>query len=336
VDVISFGSDKPRRPLPRPPRRAVVVGLAAAMCAVLVAGIVLVRRGGQPAPDAASPAAPSSAAPPSNAPSRPVRTAVPSAPPCPDAPEMTALVIDGVSGGWGGTLESCDSEAVKGPRSVVVRRHDGSLGSHGAVVTFPVAAPAGGVPVRVNGAAAWTVAGSVTWPLAKAYARVRGDLDQATLLAVAQRTTAPGGRPRVRPPAGYDVVWSGPYRATAVHEVRYGSEDAGEAAALGDGLTYTGVTSGGGGFEDQLYLHSTAGGLVGGVPTVLSQVAGGNATLAWELQPGMVAYVGYSGAALDDEAAAALRRLAARARLLSLADWWFSNPQTAYQVNEPG
>jgi hypothetical protein len=141
-----------------------------------------------------------------------------------------------------------------------------------------------------------------------------------------------GGRPRVRPPAGYDVVWSGPYRATAVHEVRYGSEDVGEAKALGGGLTYTGITSGGGGFEDQLYQSgSTPGGLVLGAPAMLSTVAGGNATLAWELQPGMVAYVGYSGAALDDEAGAALRRLAARARLLSLADWWFSNPQTTYQ-----
>jgi hypothetical protein len=189
----------------------------------------------------------------------------------------------------------------------------------------------------VKGAAGKAVTGSVTWPLARTYARVRGDLDQAALVAIAGRTTVSGGRPRVRPPAGYTVVSAGPYRAPAVHEVRYGTAELGEAGALGGGLTYTGITNGGAGFEDQLYLQGlTPGGLVAGVPAVVSQVAGGNATLAWELQPGMVAYVGYSGGSLDDAAVAALQRLAARARLMSLADWWFSNPQTQYQANEPG
>lgn len=336
MDVISFGSEKPRRPLPRPPRRAVVAGLAAAMCAaLLVAGIVLVRRGGDTGPSAA--AIPSNAAASSNAPTTPAGTAVPTAPPCPAAPEMTALIIDGAPTGQSGMLDSCDSDAVNGPWSVVVRRPDGALGSHGAVVTFPVGKPDSGLPVKVNGTAATAFGASVTWPLAKAYARIRGDLDQAALLAIAERTTVARGRPRVRPPAGYRVVWSGPYRATSVHEVRYGSEDVGEAAALGGGLTYTGITSGGGGFEDQLYLQgSTPGGLVLDAAARLSTVAGGNATLAWELQPGMVAYVGYSGAAVDDRAAAALHRLAARAWPMSLADWWLGNHQIIYQVNEPG
>jgi hypothetical protein len=341
VDVISFGPDKPRRPLPRPPRRAVVAGLAAVTCAaLLVAGIVMVRRGGGTEPGAA--AEPSTAAEPAR-PSSAAETAQPSAvaprpiSPCSAPLEMAGLVIGGVPLEQGSTLERCDRKAADGPWTAVVRRHDGSLGSHGAVVTFPVALPAGGLPVTVNGVAGKAVGGSVTWPLAKSYARIRGDLDQAALLAIASRTTVAGGRPRVRPPAGYTVVASGPYRAPAVHEVRYGSDEVGEARALGGGLTYTVLSNGGGGFEDQLYLQgATPGGLVGGVPAVVSQVGGGNATLAWELEPGVVAYIGYSGGMLDDAAVAGLRRLAARARLVSLADWWFSNPTVQDEVNEPG
>jgi hypothetical protein len=338
VDVISFGPDKPpRRPLRRPPRRAVVAGLAAVICAaLLVTGIVVVRRGGGAQQGAAAASQPATAT--GTAAGRPTApsTAVRRGSSCSSPLEMAGLVIEGTPRD-NSTMESCDSDAVHGPWAVAVRRRDGSLGTNGAVVTFPAGRPDGGLPVKVNGVSGMAIGSTVSWPLAKSYARIRGDLDQATLLAIASRTTVRGGRPQVRPPAGYNVVWSGPYRAPAIHEVRYGSEEVGEAAALGSGLTYTGITSGGGGFEDQLYLQgSTAGGLIGGVPAVLSRVAGGNATLAWELQPGMVAYIGYSGAALDDEAGAALLRLAARARLMSLADWWFSNPQTTNQVNEPG
>jgi hypothetical protein len=337
VDVITFGPDKPRRPSRRPsrwpPRRAVVAGLAAVACvALLAAGIVAVRRDGDDQPGVQ--AAPASQAAPVSQPSRPAAGST--AAPCSSPLQMAGLVIDGV-GKPGSTIESCDTDAVNGPWSVVVRRPDGSLGLHGAVVTFPVGKPPGGLPVKVNGIAGLAGTGVVTWPLAKGYARVRGDLDQATLLAIAARTTVSARRPQVRPPAGYAVVWSGPYRATTIHEVRYGSGEVGEGEALGNGLTYTGLTNGGGGFEDQLYGQgSTPGGRVGGAPAVLSRVAGGNATLAWEVAPGMVAYIGYSGAALDDAAAAALLRLAERARLVSLADWWFSQPQTIRQVNEPG
>jgi hypothetical protein len=70
----------------------------------------------------------------------------------------------------------------------------------------------------------------------------------------------------------------------------------------------------GGGFEDQIYaVHTDTGGLVNGKPAVVSSVFGGNGTLAWEPTPGLVAYVGYSGAPLDDKAITALQRLAARA-----------------------
>ena len=63
---------------------------------------------------------------------------------------------------------------------------------------------------------------------------------------------------------------------------------------------------------------------------------GGNATLAWEPTPGLVAYVGYSGAPLDDKAITALQRLAARARVVTDTQWQAINPQTIDQTNDPG
>jgi len=68
----------------------------------------------------------------------------------------------------------------------------------------------------------------------------------------------------------------------------------------------------------------------------VSPVFGGNATIAWKPSPGVVAYVGYSGAQLDGKAIAALRRLAGRARALTNTQWQALNPQTIDQTNEPG
>jgi hypothetical protein len=131
-------------------------------------------------------------------------------------------------------------------------------------------------------------------------------------------------------------VATGPYRPPTIHELRYGSTAVGEQAALGDGLTYTGVTSGGG-FEDQLYAVPTDnGGLVNGKPAVVSPVCGGNATLAWEPTPGVVAYNGYSGSLLDAKAITALHRLAGQARALTSTEWQATHPQTIDQINEPG
>ena len=70
----------------------------------------------------------------------------------------------------------------------------------------------------------------------------------------------------------------------------------------------------GGGFEDALYTElATPAGRVHGAPAVLSSVQGGNGTLAWEPLPGVVAYVGWSGAPVSAEAVTALRTLAGRA-----------------------
>jgi hypothetical protein len=47
-------------------------------------------------------------------------------------------------------------------------------------------------------------------------------------------------------------------------------------------------------------------------------------------------YVGYSGSLLDDEAIAALQRLAGQTRALMSTEWQATHPQTVDQTNEPG
>jgi hypothetical protein len=219
---------------------------------------------------------------------------------------------------------------------VVVHGPGGSLGRQGAVVTFPAEQLRTGRGVTVGDVTGTAGNGTVTWPVARNHARVRGDLSESHLIAIAARTRIVDGHPSVEPPAGFTVVASGPYRPPTIHEMRYGSAAVGERAALGGGIAYTGVTSGGG-FEDQLYaLPSRQGGPVAGRPAVVSSVFGGNATLAWEPAPGLVAYVGYSGTELDDAAIAALHRLAERTRPLGDSEWRAVNPLTAEQTNAPG
>ncbi|MFG1886476.1 hypothetical protein ACGFIR_01205 [Micromonospora sp. NPDC049051] len=202
-------------------------------------------------------------------------------------------------------------------------------------MTFPVDAPEAGRAVGVGAVIGRAEDRMVTWSIAGTYARIRGDLSEAELIAIAARTTIVAGRPVVRP-AGYVVVSTGPYRPPAIHQIRYGSASLGEQEALGSGLTFTAVTSGGG-FEDQLYAERTEdAGPVHGRQAVVSVGLGGNGTLAWEPAPGIVAYVGYSGRQLTEEAVAALRRLAERTRALTSSEWQAINPQVVDQINEPG
>jgi hypothetical protein len=87
---------------------------------------------------------------------------------------------------------------------VVVGQPGGSLGRHGAVVTFPFRAPPrgdDGTLVDIGGVTGVASGGAVTWSLAGGYARVRGDLSEAELVAVAAGTSIVGGQPVVRPPA---------------------------------------------------------------------------------------------------------------------------------------
>ena len=225
--------------------------------------------------------------------------------------------------------------AGRGPWAVIVRRADGSLARHGAVVTYPVA-PLVGRPVsrgRLHGTAAYR---QVVWPLAGAHARVRGDLGPEALLAIAARTSVVHGRPVVRPPRGYLVTRSLPYRPTEVHEVRY--RDRGGLGAYGTrlGFVFTGVVRAGG-YEDQIYVQGAEpAGLVHRWPAVVSMLMGGNATLVWSPRPGIVAYVGYSGVMYDSGANAALTCLSRRSRPLSDAEWRATTPTVVPQRNDVG
>ncbi|GIF77559.1 hypothetical protein [Asanoa siamensis] len=315
MEIISFGG-----PEPRPTgRRRPVVGL------LVVAGLVLAVAGEPRTAVVASP--------------RPAGSTAPGCVPVGWAQSPSITLIAGLALGDepGQGLDRCDRAAVDGPWSVIVRAPGGSLGRHGAVVTFPVEAPRTGRPVGVGRERGSAAGRAITWPLAKHHARVRGDLAEADLIALATRTRIVDGRPVVDPPAGLTVVASVPLRPPTVHELRYGAADLGEQGELGGGLVYTGVSAGGG-FEDQLYatVETQDGPPLAGRPTVVSPVSGGNATLAWEAAPGVVAYVGYSGAQLDPGAITPLHRLATAARVLSGSDWQATTPTTADQLNEPG
>jgi hypothetical protein len=255
-------------------------------------------------------------------------------PPVPDS--VAGLRFDRAEGGLGSGLDRCDRAALDGPWTVVVRRPDGSLGRRGAVVTFPVDPPAGGRNVAVGGVTGLAATGTVTWPVAGRHARIRGDQSEADLIAIAARTTVAAGHPAVDPPAGFAVVATGPYRPPTIHERRFGSSTVGEGDALGDGLTFTGVASGGG-YEDLFYTLAVRDGQpVDGRPTVVSSAFGGNATIAWEPAPGLIAFVGYSGSETTDAAVAALQRLAGQTRPLTVAQWREAGAQTVDQTNEPG
>ena len=270
-----------------------------------------------------------------SSPSPPTRSQI-GAVPCSAVESVAGLVIDPDRLGTGSLLDRRDEAAdVDGPWTVVVRRRpDGSLGQNGAVVTFPVDAPPPGRTVAVG--VVTGVAGDrmVTWPIAGAHARVRGDLSEPELLRIASATGVVDRRPVVEPVDGLRVVSNGPYRTPSIHEVRYQTSSLGEDEVLGNGLVSTGVLTGGG-FEDQLYARQASpAGVVHCRPAVTSSVLGGNASLAWEPLPGTVAYVGYSGAAMDAWTLAALQRLAERCRVLSDSEWRATRPDARGQTNK--
>jgi len=235
-------------------------------------------------------------------------------------------------------LTRSDPTAVNGAWTVVVRRVDGSLGRYGAVVTYPAPtndAANTGSPIRVGSASGISGPGFILWPLGNGQARIRGDLPQADLVHIAELTTVVAGQPQVTPPEGFRVIARAPSRLPLVHEIRYASADLGLANALGDGLAYTALTSGGG-FEDALYAEgATSAGTVHGAAAVVSSVQGGNGTLAWEPSPGVVAYVGWSGAGMSAEAVTALRTLAEGTYTLTPSQWLATKPQLDDQENNP-
>ncbi|WP_405719942.1 hypothetical protein OG607_06555 [Streptomyces sp. NBC_01537] len=298
------------------------------LAAVLAGGIVAV--GGGDKPRQAAPA-------PSSSPPSPSGSVFPDGPDATAAPGRTpGLVIVGVALSRNSTLNRLDRTANAGPWTVVVRRRDGSLGRNGAVVTFPVPAPGPGRAVRVGGVAGSVGEGAITWPAGGAYARIRGDLPERELIGIAAATVVVAGRPTVEPPPGFSVAATGTSRPRVLSEARYGSDAVKGAAALSNGLIYTGVARGGE-FEDRLYaVKAQAAGSVHGNSAIVTSALGGNGLLAWEPAPGVVAYVGYSGGPLTDQATAALHRIAERTRLLGTEQWQATGPQTVYQVNDFG
>ncbi|MEU0680123.1 MULTISPECIES: hypothetical protein [Streptomyces] len=323
-EILSGG---PERPPWKPPRWLIAAAVAALTVAALIAGLLAVNGDDTSQPEATR-----------SSPSRPSPTGSPFTD-GPDAAvtsdETPGMVITGIALGRG-SLNRHDRTANSGPWTVTVRRPGGSLARGGAVVTFPVAKPRLGRPVRVGDVTALARDGEIVWPLAGSYARVRGDLPQSQLLRVAAATVVRSGRPVVTPPSRLSLVSTGSIRPHVLREARYGSDEVGEAEELSRGLTFTGVARCGG-IEDLLYAADTqASGTVHGKPAVVTSEFGGNGALLWEPAPGVIAYVGYSGAPLDQGAVAALHRLAERTRLMSAQQWQATGPTTVDQVNDFG
>ncbi|MCI3275150.1 hypothetical protein [Streptomyces cylindrosporus] len=327
TEVLSGGG--PDRPPWKPPRWLLVTAVVCVAVAAVVAGLVTVTGGhaGRSAAPRSSPRV--SASPTDGSPLTDSALSV--------ARDQTpGLVITGKGATAGrNTLNRHDRTATTGPWTVTVRRSDtGSLGHDGAVVTYPVHKPPAGSPIRFDKAAGSGRDGEFIWPLGDSYARVRGDLPWEQLAKIADATSVVSGRPEVKAPAGFSVVSTGPARPHVVREARYGSQEVGEARELGNGLLFTGVVRCGG-VEDRLYaVGARAAGTVHGRPAVVTDAVVGNAILAWEPEPGVVAYVGYSGAALDRGAIEALRRTAERTRLLSARQWQGTRPMTVDQRND--
>ena len=322
--------------------RWVVAVVVAVLVAGLVAVVVLRSGGSSPATSPLTTSQPATSPPASSPtdPTSPASTQLAGNQPssgftCPRPPSgssaagyaagpVTALTLSTVSPG--STLDRWDKTARSGPWAVVVRGKGGSLARQSAVITFPAPPSRSGHPVSRGPFVAVAGPGMITWPIDGAHARIRGDLGRSELLSLAAATRITAGRPVVHPSAGFAVVNQGPYRPSHVREVRY----AGGGIA---GLVYTGVTSLAG-FEDK--LHAAGGtfcGTVHGQLAVVSPVGGGNATLAWQLTPTLVGYVGYSGGDLSGPGLRALHQLAAGSRPIGERQWLATKPQIVVQPN---
>ena len=312
------------------PHWARMLGGLVALGAVVTA--VVVQTGGGPeAPQAKSSASPS-----------PTATGSP-APLCPDTQSpwpwpanAVAMVMPWAAPGYGGTIERRDVTATAGAWTVLLRAADGGFAEHGAVVTFPVARPG-----AQESGSAWSTPtsgtagpGAATWPLAGSFGRVRGELTADELVAVVDGTTVVDGRPVVRPPKGWKVVATVPYRPPVVREARYAALRLGQAGADLGGLVFTGVARTGA-LDDWIYATGTdATRTVRGYPAVVTSVLGGNGALAWEPAPGTVAYVGYSGSLVSPAAIDALQCLAERATPITVSDWQATGPQAIRGSND--
>jgi hypothetical protein len=222
----------------------------------------------------------------------------------------------------GSALVRWDCDALKGPWSVVIRAAHGHFGVKSAVVTFPVDLVGSGVPSTRPQGGVWNPgARMLVWPLGGFHAQIVGDVGQATLENLATRIAVEGGKPRFQALDGFKAEATTPYRSPVVHEMRYDTNDLGKASTLGGGLVFTGVTSEAS-FETLAFeTHAKQAGLVRGSPAIYSEGQVGNGILAWEPAPGLVHYIGYSGAVSSADAVEALRALADKGRLLTPSQW---------------
>ncbi len=228
---------------------------------------------------------------------------------------ITALVVEGAPIAPGSTSERCDHQAFLGSWSSVIRRVDGSLGLHSAIVTFPALDPTTKQP------------GKTVWKIADGYAQIRSDLSPAETATIIAGTTIVNGRPVLPSPPHFTVALLEPYRPLAIHEIRYPTHDAGELPTLGDGTVYTGITTNGE-FEDRLFqADANRQLLVNGQPAVMSSIYGGNGTLAWEPAPGLIAYIGFSATTRPaGNVTQALVRIATHTTTMTISAWQATDP----------
>lgn len=232
------------------------------------------------------------------------------------------------------TIERSDPAAADGPQSIVVRRVGGTITNGTAVVTFP----AQGIVPADDVIETRPLTGAMTIAMTQSAGRlvVRGvGLTTDEVRAIAQAIEIDDGRPVFDPGSNlseFEVVAAGSHHPQVIRQARHGCADLGEAD-LGS-LCYTGLSTSLG-FEDTLYSRDfQPGPAVNGRPSVISTVGGGSLTLAWETQPGVIAYVGYSGNDIGEGQIAALHRFAERAALIPPTDWSQTQPQVVTQTND--
>lgn len=163
----------------------------------------------------------------------------------------------------------------------------------------------------------------MTWATAGSYATLRGDLPTDELTDIASHVVIRNRRPVLQMPgAGLASAATVPFMPPKTYTVRYDAARGFGAAgrALG-GLVFTGVAQTAVLDEWILAAHPSFVGQVRGTPAVATSLFGGNEALAWELRPGTIAYVGYSGAESTDRTTQALLCLAQWSRRVDQSQW---------------
>lgn len=207
--------------------------------------------------------------------------------------------------------------------STIIRRPGGSLGKDEVVVTYPATHPTSGTKIDIAGHPGRVGLGTVTWAVAGSYATLRGDLPTDELTDIARHVVIRDRRPVLQMPgAGLTTAATVPFTPPATYTVRYDSaRGLGPAGRALGGLVFTGVAQTAVVDDWILDTHPSFVGQVRGAPAVTTSLFGGNDALAWELRPGTIAYVGYSGAESSDRTTQALLCLAQWSRRVDRSEW---------------